>query len=946
MNKIKTNIAIFTLIGILVAPQLALADSKDWTLTSGFASGAANSQGTTTASSASTPTDQSSAICDAIFAGDPTNIFKEVICSFTRLVALSIANLASEMTCVIQSVGNGSNYVSDITFITSGSGSCTAKSKSLGSTGVNVFEDKINNTKIFSASTLTTALTPSSGTSATAKGFNLTRGLMGLAAVVALFIFAFANIFHIEINTYAVKKAIPSILIAIIGGWLSIYIIFLLSKAVDFMYQLSIFSPTQTLHPMLNIFGGNFGGLNANDPSSSMTLVFDVGSKLIGGGTGYSFFSGFLGSIMLIIPALAVFAFEYVLALRPFAVQILTIVAPLAFCCIILPQTQAFFKKWWTFLLIAMFFTPAVNFVFYILNLFGSPNDVITFSALWALKIVAIIALIRMPFTIQSDVQKIAGALSKTSFGAALGLARFSGQDNQNKNQTGKVQGIDLASDKTLASSQAKGLIAPNTAGRRLDLKTSLERSSGKSDQNVFAKPNRNILPNVREIAQIASSANSGRSADLMMRSVKDLSGDTLKTIIAHSDTKLWQNGGLVSKLKEQNGQLLNEEGVALRADSARKLVRMSQIVEHGQIANPDALRFLAGKGLLDNVPAPVIKKAITDGILAENDLQATFAGRSKKVFDRIVAGPEPDKSSFLSLSQAKVLMARDEKDYQTGFKDLSGLFADVVKDPIIIPPPPPPVIKNIVGQMKSGDDEVFEKNGMYFLSRLGEVGRASQKEIADTLRAGGVKPQTAISIAQNPKIDFSDAKSYMTNQGQTPENLSALREGFVNRDLSDNLAGNISNLVADQKILLNKGIAKKISQNFASEGGKNLEDIKSSMSSIVEKIDKQIVPEDIEKVNKEIEKYYPGSAIKSSLADGTSTAGDTKQKAQSILETVENIIKADLDTETIAKNPSAVNDAIEKSVGEKIRGAVSGEVASDSAFDSQLTQISSTGKV
>jgi hypothetical protein len=63
-------------------------------------------------------------------------------------------------------------------------------------------------------------------------------------------------------------------------------------------------------------------------------------------------------------------------------------------------------------------------------------------------------------------------------------------------------------------------------------------------------------------------------------------------------------------------------------------------------------------------------------------------------------------------------------------------------------------------------------------------------------------------------------------------------------------------------------------------------------------------------------------------------------------LETVENIIKADLDTETIAKNPSAVNDAIEKSVGEKIRGAVSGEVASDSAFDSQLTQISSTGKV
>jgi uncharacterized integral membrane protein len=230
---IKTTILTISAVGLLLLPATAKAIPSDinyrWD----------NNKSPLTTSAIS---DTSEQICQELFAADSTNIFKEVVCSFTRLAALSIANLATEITCSIQQVGNNTNYQSGVTF--SGiSGQCEeSPNNPLGSKSENtgLYSDELSQ----STSELTNSLSPSqpSDPSATYRGFAITRNIMGLMAVVALFVFAFANILHIEVNTYAIKKAIPSIIIAVIGGALSIYIVFLLSRFVDF-FSLSGLSP-------------------------------------------------------------------------------------------------------------------------------------------------------------------------------------------------------------------------------------------------------------------------------------------------------------------------------------------------------------------------------------------------------------------------------------------------------------------------------------------------------------------------------------------------------------------------------------------------------------------------------------------------------------------------------------------------------------------------------
>ncbi len=928
IRLIKFTVIVTAAIGLLVLPATAKAipsdinykwDSNESPLTDGVS-------GTTT----------SEQICQDLFAADSTNIFKEVVCSFTRLAALSIADLATDITCSIQQVGNGTNYKS--TTFSSSSGKCEeSPTNPLGdkSQKTGFYSDELAN----STSALTDSLSPSQSAtpSAAYKGFTIARNIMGLMAVVALFVFAFANILHIEVNTYAIKKALPSIIIAIIGGALSIYIVFLLSRFVDFTYRLNIFSPYQAYHPMQNIFGGYFN-LGSVDQlkDDSVKLVFDVGSSLIGA-SGVSFFAGVLGSIMLVIPALATFAFEYVLSLRAFAVQILTIIAPIAFACLILPQTQAFFRKWWSYLLIAIFFAPLANFVFFILNLFGSSSsDVTSLMALWFLKTVAIIFLIRFPFTVEADTKKILAAVSKTSFGAALGLNRIGGTDvkPQNKEQQVKFASIDKIKD---ISKNNPRVLAPairtNQAGQL--------RSAAIGKQGRQAIAPAGLNSSIEKAVSQAAQDNASRSDNLLVKSSASIANRAFRAVVDQSDLKLWRDTRLIEQLKNHNGQVLDEQGAAMRADSARKLMRLSQVVENDKIANPEALKVLATKGVLDNIPMSIIKKAIDDGILQKSDLATTFGDNTSKVIEYIDSSKQT-RQGFLTDTQAKTLMTRDQSDYATGFRDLTKLFTDTIKDPSIFPPPPPPVIKNIISQMRSTDSDIFEKNGMYYLNRLAQIQKASTKDISSTLTKTGVQNQTALAIAKNPRIDFSDAKKY-TDKGKLDSNsLSLLREGFLNRDLSDNLIGSISALMKEQKTLIGKGITQKISESISKNpDGLKLSDIGENMRKVIQGLQKPATPQDIQKLAGEVDKFYPGAALKSSLTLSHDDIQDTSKKAAGILETVETLIRSGMDEKSINKNPQKAVNEIEKSVAQEIEQAASGQIAKDSEFDTKLSNIS-----
>jgi len=896
------------------------------------------------------PTGASEAICQSLFAADDTNIFKEVICSFTRLAALSVSNLVTEITCTVQQVGNNNNYRSSsggtVVSFNSTSGRCKeSPTDPLGSKTLKTgfysgsFTD--------SASQLTQSLAPPTGTataSSTYEAFSIARNIMGLLALVGLFVFAFANILHIEVNTYAIKKAIPTAIIAIIGGWVSIYVVFLLSRFVDFTFQLNLFSPYQAYHPMQNIFGGYLGVSSTASGTlkdDSVRLIFDIGASLIGSNK-VSFFSGILGSIMLIIPALAAFAFEYILSLRAFAVQILAVIAPVAFACLVLPQTQTLFRKWWTYLLIALFFAPLANLTFYVLSLFGNPGDNITvFMALWLLKTAALVFLIRLPFTIEADIKKITAALARTSFGSALGLSRFATEAKPQDRTAAGNKPVTLANAKDFLSGGASKVVAP----------------ASPASQGKPATPFSNIRPRIKPTDQIsgltpsikvaiknAIKENTNRTPDLIVKSSTNIEPNTFRAVVDQSDLKLWRDTRLIEQLKNQDGQILDDQGAAIRTDSARRMMRLAQVVQDGKIANPQILKTLATKGVLDSLPIGLVKESIDEGILQKNDLVPTFKQNTDRVLDHITKS-QPGQFGVTE-AQAKTLIVKDQKDYESGFRDLAKLFADTIRDPSIFPPPSPSVLKNIVGQMRSLDSDIFEKNGRHYLSRLAEIKKSSVKEITGALSQAKVPSQTALAIAKNPRLDFSDAKKYMSKDRLNGENLTLLREGFLNRDMANDMVGSISGLMKEQKQLIGKGITQKLTENISKSGEDlKLNQVKDSMLQIVSKLSTGVTPEEADKISKDVDKFYPGATLKAGLVSGNEDTEKTTEKTKSIIETIEAMIQNGITEDVLKNDPQKAQAAVGQDVQKKIEAAVDDQTAKDGKFDKKLDEITKKPK-
>ena len=857
-------------------------------------------------------TDDAATVCTNIFSGDETNIFKEVFCSLMRIIAASVRGFATQTACTIQNVSYPSNYLQGINFEFV-NGRCDPPQLD-----------------VLPPSRLTQTIIGTN--SAVHNTFLITRNVLSALALIALFVVAFANILHINIETYAIKKALPAIIIAVVGAWLSIYVIYVLSFIVDLTYQVRVFSPAQAVNPIQNIFGGAFTGFTAEN---SVALIYGIGGRIT---SGQNFIGGFLGTLFLGIPAMVVFVFEYVLALRPFVIGIMTALAPLAFACLIFPQTQIIFRKWWTYFLIALLYAPIVNFFFYFLNrLPSSSAGVIEVTVLWLFKTAVIAFLIRLPFAVESDTRKLVERLSRTPLGASLGLARFTGRAGGQKQPT-RPLGL---SDRILSTQAAQKIIATTAPKSRF--------ARGVEAIKTPASLGRGQLPNFAKIFDAANLTNLKRPENLLVRSLADLPSDAFKKTLVQSNLKIWQSPALLRTLQSAGGQVLNEEGAALRADSARKVARLAQVVEHGKIANPLSIKLLASKGALDFLPQPLIKKSLEGGVVKKVDLLPTFKGNTEKIYQRIIASSGA-AVKYLNTKEAQKLMVRDHGDYTSGFKDLSNLFADVLRNPQITPPPPAATIRNITGEIRRLDPMVFERSGEYFLKRLGEKTRDAHQTIASTLTQAGTSPATAVALAKNPRLDLGDAKKYLpepgspteasAQAGRRPENLALLREGFLNRDLANNLTLEISRLVSESKTVVGKGVTEKIAGALKETPEVGLPQIKNDVQIALQKLSKPLSPQDWEETSKAIDKYYPGAPLKGSGAPTEEEVERTRERGAGIIETIDDLNTADVTQEVLADNPAKAKEVVGKQINQNIQKIITGEIASDAKFNEELGEL------
>jgi len=187
-------------------------------------------------------------------------------------------------------------------------------------------------------------------------GFYFTSGLANLFLILILIVIAFAHIFKLE--TFQTKKALPKLILVALLINFSLVFIGILIDVANILYN-TILPEEGLLGQVIESLVG--GGVGVVTTIVGMLIAFAI-SALV----------PFIHSLpiqvatltltgALLLPNIVTWVFQIVLfylmtgifftyvflfAARVFVIQILAILSPLAFLCLILPQTEKYWKDW------------------------------------------------------------------------------------------------------------------------------------------------------------------------------------------------------------------------------------------------------------------------------------------------------------------------------------------------------------------------------------------------------------------------------------------------------------------------------------------------------------------------------------------------------------------------------------------------------------------------
>lgn len=190
--------------------------------------------------------------------------------------------------------------------------------------------------------------------------WRLSKNLVNFVVVIALLAIAFANILHLNINTYAAKKALPGLVIGVIGANASILIIrFLVDVnqalsqwAVDFACESDrlafVFLPCNITSLIVVAFPVALGR-NAFE-AILIALVTLAPLFLI------------VATVLIICYLLLILVFAWTLFKRLVILYILIMISPLAFVAYGIPGLQSYFGKWWDAFLRYLFMFAVILF--------------------------------------------------------------------------------------------------------------------------------------------------------------------------------------------------------------------------------------------------------------------------------------------------------------------------------------------------------------------------------------------------------------------------------------------------------------------------------------------------------------------------------------------------------------------------------------------------------
>ena len=169
--------------------------------------------------------------------------------------------------------------------------------------------------------------------------------LINYAGIGLLIFIAFANILRLNINTYGIKKFLPTLILAIIAANFSYLICRLMIDLANVVMDALISGPTGAG----TVIGEGQIGIAKTFKSQAITDTMNAMVNVADGSFNYSEFwkvlvlivAEFIGSILMLILAFLFF-------IRNYVIYFLVILSPLAFVATVLPQTKSLFNQWWS----------------------------------------------------------------------------------------------------------------------------------------------------------------------------------------------------------------------------------------------------------------------------------------------------------------------------------------------------------------------------------------------------------------------------------------------------------------------------------------------------------------------------------------------------------------------------------------------------------------------
>ena len=244
------------------------------------------------------------------------------------------------------------------------------------------------------------------------------RTLVDIVAIIALIIIGFANILHINLNTYAVKRTLPMLIAGLIFANLSFY-----------------------LSEIAITFGSDLTHGLADPAKEGMKNLSDALSKFAVLGL-LAFFNPGIGCIVGLIVLIGIIALTILAFLafaQPIVISVLVILAPLAFIAMSLPMTKPYFDKWLAIFINWVMMIPASLLIFALIKFVGEAGisneetnkaleeainntqstNFISALISFGVRIGLVILAIRIPFKMGGDIAAAWGKAGKWAAGYA-----------------------------------------------------------------------------------------------------------------------------------------------------------------------------------------------------------------------------------------------------------------------------------------------------------------------------------------------------------------------------------------------------------------------------------------------------------------------------------------------------------------------------------------------